>query len=304
MHIIENSRIKNIDNRSQSNYVPVVPCKQKEFSLSDCGKRVRMCRVLGGAGHRALVVAFDHALVLGPIAGTETPLKQIGRFAEAEVDALLLNLGLIRQFAASPIEVPLPALIARLDWTTVWSTIANNGNGALRSALLARPEDALRYGADAVLTYMVVGTGDADFECKEVARTAEVARECERIGIPLIVESLARGKDVLNPGEAKWLKLHTRMAVELGADAVKTDYAGDPASMKSVVEDCPIPILVLGGSRQGTDKQALEVVRGAVLAGAAGVFFGRNVFQAPDMGAFLQQARAVLNGAQPTAPRR
>lgn len=254
--------------------------------------------MLGGARHRALIVAFDHALVLGPIPGTEDPLGQIRRFAEAKVDAVLLNLGLMRQFADSPLDGPLPALIARIDWTTVWSAISNNGKGELRSSLLARPEDALRHGADAVLTYMVVGTGDADFESKEIARTAEVARECERIGIPLIVESLARGECVENPGEPKWLNRHTRMATELGADAVKTDYTGDPISMRFVIEGCPIPILVLGGSRQGSDEEALEVVRNVALAGAAGVFFGRNVFQAADMGLFLQQARSILDGTE------
>jgi len=265
--------------------------------LSDCGKKVRLCRVLGGAGHRALVVAFDHALVLGPIPGTQDPLRQIRRFADAEVDAVLLSLGLIRHFADSPLPRRLPALIARIDWTTVWSAMANNGEGQLRSSLLARPEDALRHGADAVVTYMVVGTGDADFESKEIARTAEVARECERIGVPLIVESLARGQNVENPGDARWLNLHTRMAAEIGADAVKTDYTGDLVSMKSVVENCPIPILVLGGSRQGSDEAALEAVRNAVRAGAAGVFFGRNVFQAADMERFLRHARSILDGS-------
>jgi DhnA family fructose-bisphosphate aldolase class Ia len=186
-----------------------------------------------------------------------------------------------------------------LDWTTVWSAFGQNGSGELHSTLLARPEEALRCGADAVLTYLVVGTGDADFEMKEISRNAEIARECERVGIPLIIESLARGKDVQNPGDLKWLNLHTRMAVELGADAVKTDYTGDPASMRSVIEKCPIPILVLGGSRHASDERALDVVRGAAAAGAAGVFFGRNVFQADNIGKFLGQARAALDGAVP-----
>lgn len=271
--------------------------------MSDCGKRIRLCRVLGPAGHRALVVAFDHALVLGPIPGTQNPLGQIRRFGEAKVDAVLLNLGLIRKVADAPLTRSLPPLIARIDWTSVWSTIANNGSGELRSSLLARPEDALRHGADAVLTYMVVGTGDADFESKEISRTAEVARECERIGIPLIVESLARGRNLANPGEPKWLNLHTRMATELGADAVKTDCAGDVDTMRSVIKGCPVPILVLGGSRHNSDREALDVIRNAVLAGAAGVFFGRNVFQAADMESFLQQARAVLEGTEVFAPK-
>jgi class I fructose-bisphosphate aldolase len=268
--------------------------------VSDCGKKIRLNRVLGGSKRRALVVAFDHALVLGPIPGTEDPLVKIRQFALSHVDALLLNLGLIRQFCKSTTLGPIPALIARLDWTTVWSAIGQNGSGALHSCLLAHPEDALRHGADAVLTYLVVGTGDPEFEMKEITRNAEVARECERVGIPLIVESLARGKDVPNPGDPKWLNLHTRMAVELGADAVKTDYSGDPSSMRAVVEKCPIPILVLGGSRHASDKQALDVVREVATAGAAGVFFGRNVFQADNMSAFLEQARAALDGAPKT----
>lgn len=268
--------------------------------MGDCGKKIRLNRVLGGSKRRALVVAFDHALVLGPIPGTEDPLGKIRRFAQAEVDALLLNLGLIRQFASSTIVGPIPALIARLDWTTVWSALGQNGSCALRSTLLARPEEALRYGADAVLTYLVVGTGDAEFEMKEITRNAEIARECERVGIPLIVESLARGKDVHKPGDPKWLNLHTRMAAELGADCVKTDYSGDIASMRSVVRECPIPILVLGGSRHASDKHALDVVGEVAASGAAGVFFGRNVFQADNMSRFLEQARAALD-AVPTA---
>jgi len=272
--------------------------------LSNCGKKLRLKRILGRPDQRALIVAFDHAIVLGPIPGTDDPVGQIRRFAEAEVDAILLNLGLIRQFGESSCSVEIPPFIARIDWTTLWAVLRDGGKGELYSSLLARPEEALRHGADAVLTYLVVGTGDAQFESKEVARTAEVARECERVGIPLIVESLARGSKVENPGDPKWLNLHTRMAVELGADAVKTDYSGDPDSMRAVVEGCPIPILVLGGSRQASDAGALEVIRGAVSAGAAGVFFGRNVFQADDMQAFLRQARAVLSGAQTFPGRR
>jgi len=266
-----------------------------EGHLSDCGKHIRLRRILGKPEGRALVVAFDHALVLGPIPGTEDALGQIGRFVEAGVDAILLNLGLIRQFVQSPLNVAIPSLIARIDWTTVWAVMRDGGKGELRSSLIARPEEALRHGADAVLTYLVVGTGDADFEARETARNAEVARECERVGIPMIVECLARGKQVQNPGDPKWLNLHTRMAVELGADAVKTDYSGDPESMRSVVQQCPVPIFVLGGSRQSSDQDALEVVRGVVSAEAAGVLFGRNVFQSDNMQAFLQQARAILD---------
>lgn len=119
-------------------------CKLQAASvrLSDYGKKIRLSRVLGGAGHRSLIVAFDHAPALGAIPGTEDPLGQIRRFAEADVDAILLNLGLIRQLASNETECKLPAVLARIDWSTIWSVL---GEGAkeLRSTLVARPEEAL-----------------------------------------------------------------------------------------------------------------------------------------------------------------
>lgn len=271
--------------------------------MSDCGKKIRLNRIVR-RGRKSLVVAFDHALVLGPISGTENPTDQVRRFTDAGVDAVLLNLGLIRVCLDSLLGSAMPGIIARIDWTTLWGVPGGDGSGDLRGCLVARPEDAMRNGADAVLTYLAVGTGDADFETKEVARNAEVARECERIGMPLIVETLARGKNVKNPSDPKWLKLHTRMAVELGADLVKTDYAGDPDAMRGVVQDCPIPILVLGGSRYSSDAEALALIHAVAAAGAAGVFFGRNVFQADDMLAFLQNARAALNENETSPARR
>ncbi len=263
--------------------------------MADTGKKIRLNRILNRPGRGALVVAFDHALVLGPIPGTENPCRQISRFVAGGANAVLLNLGLISRCIDCFPQGATPGLIARIDWTTVWNTPGPGESGALRACLIARPEEALRHGADAVLTYLVVGTGDADFESREIARNAEMARECERLGIPLIVETLARGKAIANPGDPKWLAHHTRIAAELGADVIKTDYAGSIEAMRQIVEGCPLPVLVLGGSRQ---RGAMDIVRGAMQAGAAGVFFGRNVFQSEDMEGFLYEAKSILDRMQ------
>jgi DhnA family fructose-bisphosphate aldolase class Ia len=266
--------------------------------LGNIGKRIRLNRILRRPHEGSFVVAFDHALAHGPIAGTKNPIDQIRRFANAGVDGILLNLGLLCQCSEALQPQGTPGIIARIDWTTLWNSLQRKATG-LHSCMLAMPEEALRQGADAVLTYMIVGTGDSEFEAKEVERNARVARECERLGIPLIVETLARGENLTHPFDPSWLELHTRMAAELGADLVKTDYTGDPSSMRTVVQGCPIPILVLGGSHNAA---ALDVVRGATEAGAAGVFFGRNVFQADDMEGFLYQARCILRGIDVATP--
>jgi hypothetical protein len=48
---------------------------------------------------------------------------------------LLLNLGMIRQLANTRLPRSLPSIIARLDWTSVWSTASNNRRGRRKLSL-------------------------------------------------------------------------------------------------------------------------------------------------------------------------
>jgi hypothetical protein len=81
--------------------------------------------------------------------------------------------------------------------------------------------------ADAAITYLFAGTDDPQFEAGEIGRTAVAVRECERVGLPLMVETIARGPSVQDPLSPEWMKLHTRLAVELGANLIETEYTGD-----------------------------------------------------------------------------
>jgi fructose-bisphosphate aldolase, class I len=263
--------------------------------LADFGKAIRLRRILRH-DRGTLVIAFDHALVLGPIPGTLDPGGQVRRFIDARADAILLNLGNFRYFAEAKSANTPPALIARLDWTTAFNESAKTQAKGFQTGLVAHPQEALAAGADAVITFLTVGSGDAEFERKEIERVGELARECERAGMPFFVESIARGKQVENPRDPKWLMLHTRIAAELGADVIKTENASDAETLRMVVNACPIPILVLGGSRAGSDEDVLNTVRGIVQAGAAGVFFGRNIFQADNMAELLERVRSALAG--------
>ena len=261
--------------------------------MGDFGKQIRLSRILRH-DRGTLVVAFDHALILGPIPGTADPAGQIRRLVEAKADAVLLNLGNIRHFADA-VSSDVPGLIARLDWTTAFNESAAGSPNGFQTCLVAHPEDALRSGADAVITFLFIGSGDADFEKKEVQRVGSLARECERLGMPLIVESLARGARSRTRATSKWLMLHTRIAAELGADVIKTENADDNETMRKVVSACPVPILVLGGSRTGSDEEVVNTVRNIMHSGAAGVFFGRNIFQSANMPELLRRIHSALS---------
>ena len=288
-----------VDKHASDDYISSQCIVSLETLVSQPGKSIRLRRILR-SNRGSLVVAFDHPLVHGPIPGTINPATQIARFLEGKADALLLNLGNFRYVADSAKDsTSMPGLIARLDWTTALGTALINPAEQFRSCLVGHAEDAMRAAADAVITFLVLGSGDVEFERGEVKRVSRIARECEQLGIPLVVESLARGKSARNPQDPEWLKLHSRVAAELGADVIKTEYTGNPATMREVIDACPIPILVLGGTRTGSDDDILKVTQGIVQSGAAGVFFGRNVFQAENIPSLMKRLHAVLISQAP-----
>ena len=70
-----------------------------------------------------------------------------------------------------------------------------------------------------------------------------------------------------------------RVGAELGADIVKVVYTGDAESFAQVVQGCPVPVVIAGGEKMGSDEDIFKMVEGALAAGAAGLSIGRNAFQ-------------------------
>ena len=269
--------------------------------MADIGKQIRLNRLLRRTGNKALIVAYDHAQMLGPIPGTEQPAKMLQQLLEAEVDGILLSLGGLRIFGSELLQRHPPGIIVRLDWTNAWYREHAAASGDYASCAVGAVEDAVRYGADAVITYLFLGSGNAVREAKEVQKNAAVTRACERFGVAHVIESMARGVEAPDPYHPEWIRRHARMAAELGADLIKTDYTGDANTMRSVVECCPVPVLAAGGARSASDTEALTMFRGVAASGAAGVIFGRNIFQAPDVRAFVAEARQVMDTAHTNA---
>jgi 3-hydroxy-5-phosphonooxypentane-2,4-dione thiolase len=101
----------------------------------------------------------------------------------------------------------------------------------------------------------------------------------------------AVGKE-LGTYDARYLGLATRICAELGADMVKT-YATD--GFEAVVEAAMVPVVVAGGKRLDSVRDALALASDAVTAGAAGIDFGRNVWQSDDPVATIQALGAVVH---------
>ena len=64
--------------------------------------------------------------------------------------------------------------------------------------------------------------------------------------------------------------------------------------MAEVVEGCPAPVVIAGGAK-GSDREALEMIEGAMKGGAAGLSMGRNVFQREDADKFIKAACQIVH---------
>ena len=157
---------------------------------------------------------------------------------------------------------------------------------------VARVGEAVRLGADAISVHINVGGSEREPEMLE--KLARVAEECDALGMPLLAMMYPRGKNVPNGMDADALAHVARVGAELGADIVKCPYSGDSESFRKVVEGCPVPVVIAGGPKCESDRDVLEMVKGAMEAGAAGVSLGRNVFQHPRPGAMVRALRAVI----------
>jgi DhnA family fructose-bisphosphate aldolase class Ia len=240
------------------------------------GKRMRMNAIFNKTDGRSVVVALDHGGIAGPIPGIEKPAWVLRDCIAGGADAVLTTRGFVK---ASLEEWDRPtALILRL---TGGFTVLG---GTFEEQMISSPETALLYGAaGAAVTVKFGHEREGEF-----ARQASLAADaCERWGLPLMIEAMARGKDMAKNDPAG-IALAARAAQEIGADIVKTCYTGDPDSFHRVVEGCPAPIVILGGEKTESVEQMFTDVEMALQAGAAGIAIGRNVWQHGDTRAMVE----------------
>jgi class I fructose-bisphosphate aldolase len=271
-------------------------------NFPNSGKLIRLGRIIDPASERAAVVAFDHGVHIGMIPGIADPGLMLEKLTEAGADAFLVAPGVARAYASVFAGRGAPGLIVRIDWTDRWREPHMLGYEEGRGRLIASVEDAARLGADAVLVYMFIGYQDPDAEAQGVESVARVAQDCEKLGIGCIIEPMPRGLLVGDdPYQAEYIALGARIASELGADLLKTDYSGSSESFAAVTRAAFRPVLIAGGPKTPELHDALAMVRGALDAGAAGMFIGRNVFQAPDPAQMMRVLRAMIHDDLPVA---
>jgi 2-amino-4,5-dihydroxy-6-oxo-7-(phosphonooxy)heptanoate synthase len=139
-----------------------------------------------------------------------------------------------------------------------------------------------------------VNLGAAD-EMRQIADLAAVAEVCDRWNMPLLAMMYPRGPKIRNPADPTLIAHAATLAADLGADIVKTPYAGSVAEMADVTRDCPIPLVTAGGPRRASTAEVLSYVEDVLRGGAAGVAMGRNIFAAADPAAVVRELSRLIH---------
>ncbi|MHA1270085.1 MAG: 2-amino-3,7-dideoxy-D-threo-hept-6-ulosonate synthase [Candidatus Helarchaeota archaeon] len=239
--------------------------------MSLIGKKVRLERIMDRETKRTLIIPMDHGLTVGPIKGLnpDEMAKTVNEVAWGGANAVLGHVGL--PLYGHRGYGPDIGLIIHLSGATILSPNPN------KKVLINTVEDAIKFGADAVSIHVNIGDDD---EAEMLADLGMVARQCREWGYPLIAMMYPRGTKIENEHEVEYVKIAARVASELGADIVKTNYTGDIDSFKEVVKGTQCPVIIAGGPKsEGGIESLLKITKESIIAGGSGIAYGRNIFQ-------------------------
>lgn len=247
------------------------------------GKQIRMQRIMDRNTGKTVIIPMDHGVTVGPIKGLENMKATINKVAEGGANAILLHKGIVGAGHRSGGRDV--GLIIHLSASTCVAPDPNH------KVIVCSVEEAVKLGADAVSIHVNVGAED---EAEMLKDMGDIAKECNKWSMPLLAMMYPRGKKIKDEKDVEVVKLAARIGAELGADIVKTNYTGDPKSFKEVVDGCPVPVIIAGGSK-GDELTTLKMIEGAMKSGAAGVAMGRNSFQHDNPTKFVKAVCAVIH---------
>lgn len=247
------------------------------------GKEIRLERIMDRNTRKTIIVPMDHGVTNGPISGLIDLEQSINLVADGGANAVLGHVGLaLYGHRRGGRDI---GLILHLSASTAIGPDPND------KVIVNTVTNAMKMGADAVSMHVNIG---ADSEARMLSDLGKIAVECMEWGMPLLAMMYPRGRKIPDEHAVEHVRLAARVAAELGADVVKTVYTGDPESFREVTRGCPVPVVVAGGSKTD-DRSTLEMIEGAMEAGAAGISIGRNAFQHASPDRFIRAASVIVH---------
>lgn len=232
------------------------------------GKKIRMERIINRKSGKTVIVPMDHGVTMGPIPGLTDMKTTVEIIVNGGANAIILHKGIVEAgHRGGGKDI---GLIVHLSASTALSPDPNS------KVCVCTLKEAIQLGADAVSVHVNLG---AESEAQMLKDLGRISGECRQWGMPLVAMMYTRGKKIESQFDVRYVKHAARVGAELGVDIIKVNYTGSVESFSEVVQGCSVPVVIAGGEKMETDREILEMVEGALKAGAKGVSIGRNVFQ-------------------------
>ncbi|MDG6957483.1 MAG: aldolase [Nitrososphaerota archaeon] len=248
-------------------------------------KRDLMERFLTGG--KSMLLAYDQGLEHGPSSDfTERnvdPAYIMEIAAKGGFNGVVFQKGVAERFYDG--KVP---LIVKLNGKS------SLPKGEPVSRQVCSVEQAVSLGAKGVGYTIYLGS---EHEPKMFREFGKIQEEAHSRGIPAIAWIYPRGAAVQNDTSKETVAYAARAGLELGADAVKIKYTGDPGSFSWAVKAAAgVRVFMSGGPKAPTDDDFLRQVEGVMQAGGTGLAVGRNVWQNQDPLAMAGKLRKAIFG--------
>lgn len=259
----------------------------------------RLNRLFHPRSRRCFDVAIDHGFFGEPsfLAGIEDIGRAVRTVAAANPDAIQLTVGQARHLQELPGRLK-PSLVLRVDVANVYGRTLPR---RLYSRMIADPVgQALRLDAACLCVNLFSIPGEPEVGEQCVENILRLKPECERHGMPMMVEPLvfqpnAKAGGYMVDGDEQKIVTLVRQAAELGADVIKADPTDDIGAYHKVVEAAGgTPVLVRGGGKVG-DREILRRTHDLLAQGAAGIVYGRNIIQHADPAAITRALMGIVH---------
>ena len=260
--------------------------------------KVRMNRLFNGG--RCLDVAIDHGVCNEPsfLSGLENMESVVKTLTAAAPDAIQMNYGQADLLQDLPGKDK-PALVMRIDMGNPYNRVRHRDMWAVLQNEAEPLIGALAMDAACVVVNLFMLPDEPDLFRQCVQNIARVRADCDKYGMPLMIEPL-----VMQPvtehggymvdGDADKIVTLTRLAREMGADIVKADPTTDADEFHRVVEAARCPVLVRGGGKQDL-RSVFDKSAALMKQGAMGMVYGRNVYQHSNPNAVVRGLMAIVH---------
>jgi putative autoinducer-2 (AI-2) aldolase len=246
----------------------------------DIGIQSRMNRIINPKDNRVVMLAIDHPYFQGPTTGLRNMSNTVKTLLPY-CDCLMTTRGAVRSNIA-PEDVGSKPIMLRVT----------GGNSVLfeelsDEKLTVTVQEAIRMDAAGVAVSVFIGSANQQ---QTILNLTDMINQAEDYGIPVLAVT-AVGKNMAR--DLRYLALASRICQDAGARIIKTYYCEDFSKLVDSVS--PTPVVVAGG-KYTSPPDALSMAYNSVQAGAAGVDFGRNIFQDDNPVGMIKAIGSLVHG--------